>query len=162
MDEARFDDIAKALSAQTTRRLTFRALLGGMLGVLGFAEAGETRSGACKPDCDECNTCKKGKCTKKNGKKRCEKGKCERKADGAACTIPTSGSCQNGVCTCLGGSVLTNGQCLTPCPLGQQRDPASSVCCIPNGAGPCKAGVDRTCCSGFCAPFLTCIAPAPS
>ena len=158
MDETRFDDMAKALGAQTTRRLTFRALLGGTLGVLGVAEVGDARSGGCGQDCGECKTCKKGTCKTKNGKKKCKKGKCENQTDGAACSIPTNGTCQDGVCTCLGGTTLSNGQCLATCPLGQQRDPASSVCCTPSGSGPCAGGTaDTTCCSGFCYPYAVCV-----
>ena len=156
MDETRFDDLAKALGTQTTRRLTVSTLLGGTLGMLGLAQVGDARSGGCGQDCGPCKICKKGKCKNKNGKKRCKKGKCENQTEGTACSIPTSGTCQSGVCTCVNGTILTNGQCLAPCPLGQQRDPASSVCCQPSGAGPCTPlNNNSTCCSGFCQNTLT-------
>jgi hypothetical protein len=149
VDETRFDDMAKALGRQTTRRLTVSAFLGGALGVLGVRET-EAASSGCGKDCGECKTCKRGTCKTKNGKKRCRRGKCESLADGAACSLPTSGTCQSGVCRCLNGTIESNGQCLGRCPLGQQRDPASAVCCIPSGTGPCKLGEDNTCCKRFC------------
>ena len=142
MDETRFDDIAKALGMQTTRRLTISALLGGTLGILGFTEMTSAASGKCKQDCGECKTCKKGKCQTKNGKKTCKKGTCQSKAEGASCASPTGGTCQAGRCACPAGNVLCDGVCQAgrrcacpegtefcggvcqgPCPLGQRRDP---------------------------------------
>src|SRR5262249_39701560 len=149
VEETRFDAIAKALGAPATRRLTVIAVLGGALGFLTAPDA----SGACNPDCGQCKTCKKGTCKRRNGKKRGNKGKCETQPDGTACSIPTGGSCANGVCSCLSGTTLSNGQCLGLCPLGQMRDPASSVCCIPSGTGPCALGADGNCCKRFCQPI---------
>jgi hypothetical protein len=146
VDETRFDAIAKTLGTQTTRRLTFSAFIGGALGFLGASDA----SGACDRDCGECHTCKKGRCKTKNGKKKCKKGKCEKRTDGTACSIPTGGTCENGSCRCLNGTTEIDGQCFGRCPLGQQRDPASAVCCIPSGTGPCTLGADPTCCKRFC------------
>jgi hypothetical protein len=138
VEETRFDAIAKALGTQTTRRLTVSTFLGGALGLLGAPSV----SGACKKNCGECKTCKNGK--------RGKKAKCKAKADGVACSFPTGGTCENGSCRCLNGTTESNGQCFTRCPLGQQRDPASAVCCIPSGTGPCKLGEDHTCCKRFC------------
>ena len=148
MDETRFDDIAKALGSLTTRRLTFAALLGGVLGGLGLSDAEAKKSGKCKPACTACTTCKKGKCQKKNGKKRCKKGKCKPKANGTLCSV---GTCQNGTCSCLGlqQTCISAVECCanTTCghPVGTQGD----RCCQPGGT-PCPSGSGTTCCTGIC------------
>lgn len=147
LEENRFDDMAKALGPLTTRRLTLGALLGGALSALGLGEADAARSGKCKRNPGECETCQKGKCQNKNGKKTCRAGKIKPKANGTACSV---GTCQDGGCACPSGRALCGGVCQDPCPLGQQRDPSSCVCCKPSGTSPCTIGDNPTCCSGFC------------
>jgi hypothetical protein len=100
MDADRFDTLARSFTATGTRR---RALagLGGALGLLGLAHPDDVvaaKSGKCKPKCDECEKCDKGKCERKNGEKRCKKGKCKPKAAGTSCTAFAGGLCQNGTC----------------------------------------------------------------
>ena len=74
MDPNRFDAITKAPVSQTNRRRTLSLVLGGALGLLGWAESEAGKSGKCKPACHECQYCKKGTCKKKNGKKTCKPG----------------------------------------------------------------------------------------
>ena len=100
MEENRFDDMAKALGPLTTRRLTLGALLGGALSALGLGEADAARSGNCKRNPGECETCQKGKCQNKNGTKKCRAGTIKPKANGTACSV---GTCQDGGCACPTG-----------------------------------------------------------
>ena len=149
MEQARFDNIAKALGSQATRRLTLSALLGGTLGAFGVADAGAAKSGKSKPACGECEKCKKGKC--------------KPKPNGTACTAPSgNATCQTGVCICPQGSTDCFGTCRST-----QTDPANcgtcgkvcaaldsscaaGRCCKPGGAT-CFGLSDPTCC-GHCAP----------
>src|SRR5262245_3159883 len=118
------------------RRLSLRALIGGALGVLSSRQAGEARSrqareeksSDCNPACGQCQTCKKGACKNKNGKKRCKPGRCQSSVQGAACSVPTNGICQSdGSCACGGGKELCKGSCYDLCALRQSRDAASCV-----------------------------------
>lgn len=124
MEDILFDAMAKALgSQQKNRRLLLGALLVGALCRLRPVEARAKRaSGTCQPACGSCEQCDKGKCEKKNGKKKCKQGKCKVKAEGIACTVSTgeSGSCQNRVCIgiaaiapgCTGGTTDCGGVCV--------------------------------------------------
>jgi hypothetical protein len=120
MEDTRFDTMAKVLGALTTRRLTVGALLGGVLGFPAVADGATKRSSRrCKPECGECQKCKKGKCHRtRSGKKRCSKGKCKPKDDGIDC-----GTCRE----CQGGTCVNKPE-LTPCVGGPNPD-----CAIPNG-----------------------------
>ena len=123
MDGNRFDAIAKTLIAATSRRRTLGGLLGGTLGLLGLAdpeEAWSAKSGRCKPKCDKCERCEKGKCRRtKSGKKRCKKGKC----------------------------VLQPGA--PRCGAGEVRNPDTCGCCQTNGQRCSPPGVGN-CCSEGC------------
>ena len=135
MEDTRFDDMAKAFGALTTRRLTLGALLGGALARLGLGAVNakkskgggqgvggqgigvEAKSGKCKPACGTCQRCKKGKCRTKNGLKRCKKGTCQ-PLTGPLCTPTTGGpgTCHAGVCVpgapqCVSGSTNCSGVC---------------------------------------------------
>jgi hypothetical protein len=137
MDADRFDAMARALLSETSRRRTLGSLLGGTLAALGLTHSHETRarSRRCKPECGECETCKKGECKRKNGQKVCKKGKCRPKADGTAC----SGGrvCQAGTCGCASGREfcgLSCGCCVPNAPVSgalpsRHRCSASSECC---------------------------------
>ena len=98
MDADRFDALLRSLtqSPSASRRGMGRFVIGLTLGGFGLAQpAMAARSGKCKPACGECEACDKGKCERKNGKKRCKKGKCKAKVNGTGCA---GGSCQNGSC----------------------------------------------------------------
>jgi hypothetical protein len=124
MDAVRFDSLVQLLGSAGTRRRTLGALLGGALGLPGLAKPANTSadSGKCKQACGLCDQCKKGKCRRKNGRKRCKAGKCQPKANGTACG---SGTCLNGGCatTCAGPSAPGNcsgTSCRGPsCPNGE-------------------------------------------
>src|SRR5687768_15030084 len=88
MDTARFDTLIRSLHDARSRRSTLAIVLGGALGLLGLAQPNDAaaKSGTCKPKCGECKTCKKGNCTKKDGKTVCKKGKCQATALGTTCS----------------------------------------------------------------------------
>jgi hypothetical protein len=179
MDAKRFDTIAKALIADTTRRRTVSGLLGGALATLGLSsadEAGAAKSGKCKNECGVCEFCKKGKCRKTaSGKKVCKKGKCQPKENGAPCAsaggICLSGTCvcsngkadcgatccradqdcQNGTCVCPTGTEECNGACVELCAAGiSTRNPVNCDCCRVNGQLPLPCTAQFPCCSGQC------------
>lgn len=134
MDAIRFDALTKVLIAETSRRRTLAGLLGAALGVLGFGgndDADAAKSGKCKNACSTCQFCKKGKCKKKDGKKRCRPGMCQLKANGTWCA--SGAACQDGTCLCSNGQescgdvccnqllgfVCLNGTCR--CPVGEEE-----------------------------------------
>jgi hypothetical protein len=141
VEDTRFDTLAKALGALTTRRFTLGALLGGPIGLHTSDDAAAKRkSGTCKPPCTECTRCQRGKCRKKDGKKRCKKAACVPKGAGAPCSVPAGGSCESGgACGCPAG--LTN--CAGVCTM-LETDAANC------GACGTSCGAARTCCSGVC------------
>ena len=102
METSRFDALARSLAIARSRRKALGGLLVGTLGLLAGSGPEEVvaKSGKCKPKCGECQTCKKGDCDRKRGKKTCKKGKCKPKGVGTACTAAAggSGACQAGVC----------------------------------------------------------------
>ena len=97
MDAHRFDQFLRAFTTVRSRRDHARALLGFALGsAAGATLTNEVAAGrGCKTPCGECGFCKRGRCRKKNGKKRCEPGKCLEIPDGTPCSI---GSCLVGQC----------------------------------------------------------------
>lgn len=141
MEDTRFDTLAKALGALTTRRFTLGALLGRPSGLHTADDAAAKRkSGTCKPPCTECTRCQRGKCRKKAGKKRCKKGACVPKGAGIPCSVPAGGSCESGgACGCPAG--LTN--CAGVCTM---LETDATNC----GACGTSCGAARTCCSGVC------------
>lgn len=132
MEDIRFDDLSKALGSSATRRLALGALLGTVLGSVHQVEA-KRSSGKCKPSCGQCETCDRGKCNKKHGKKRCKKGKCKA-LSGTACTLATgsAGTCCGGNCRDL------------------QTDGANCGACD----GACTS--NEVCQTGLCFPISTC------
>ena len=134
MEDTRFDDMAKMVGSQKTRRLTLGALLGRVLSALGLAEVEAARKRGCKPKPNECQTCKKGKCRKTNsGKKKCKRGKLLAKANGTACSF---GTCQSGTCVATGGGGGGGGGGTPPK-------------CTPKG-GFCLKLAGTECCSDSC------------
>jgi hypothetical protein len=115
MQDTRFDDLAKSSGTVTTRRLTLGALLAGALARLGLGEAAAKKGGKVawaestnckfKPSCGTCQSFKKGRVTRKNGRKRCKKSTCQ-PLSGTPCTTSTGapGTCQNGICVRAGSS----------------------------------------------------------
>ena len=104
------------------------------------AEAAST----CKPTCGECQTCQKGNCKKKNGKKKCAKGKCTDKSNGTDCS---RGTCQNGTCATpqtQSQPIVCQGQ--IQCPAGT----GSNGCCptsTPNCCFPLRGMTDQDVCA---------------
>lgn len=148
MDIHQFDAIAIALGSPTIRRRAVGVLLGGALSALGLAGTDAARSGTCKPSCNACSTCQKGKCKKKHGKKKCKKGTCQPRPDGIGCGSTPCQACQGGVCVttandtlCQGTGRCLNGIC-NPQPV-----------CAPYGAG-CSTVDPGTCCSDVCIPQM--------
>ena len=160
MEDTRFDDIAKALGALKTRRLTLGAVLGGALSALGLAEAQAAKSGKCKPQPNQCQTCKKGKCRRTNNGKKCKKGKLLSKANGTACSIPgaTSATCLNGACIAAvsppvpppGPSQICTPNTQTGCTGGQVCNAAGTACVNCISDDPC--GTEFDCVNGRCVP----------
>lgn len=98
MDAERFDSFTRSLTTGGSRRRAMTTFVGGamsLLALVGTQDVSAGDSGKCKPSCGECQQCDKGKCKRKNGKKRCKNGKCVAKTNGTACT---TGTCQNGTC----------------------------------------------------------------
>ena len=107
MDADRFDRLSRSLSTAGSRRRALAAALVSVLGLLRHAapdDAAAAKSGKCKRSPGECEICKKGRCEKKNGKKRCKAGKIQPKPFGTPCP---GGACQNGLCRSADGSVVT-------------------------------------------------------
>lgn len=180
MDLDRFDTIARTLNGTRSRRGALGALLGGAFGRLGLAEtAAKRKSGRCKPTCDECFTCDKGKCRKNNqGQKVCKKGKCKPKATGAPCTTFLSGRCQNGTCVptstcpatitqlCPGGpAVRCGGSDAAPCVCSHSTEGQVVCILLPPGLNcpdvtPCSSA---TCGAGYvCVETGSCCTEGPA
>lgn len=105
-----FDALARTSVSFTTRRLALIALLNGAVAAMGLADT-EAGAATCKPGCNECQACKKGRCKKTSRGKKCKKGTCQAKAKGTPCSI---GTCRNGTCqTCTPGlsCSTTEGAC---------------------------------------------------
>src|SRR5215212_4981744 len=125
MDAERFDTLARSLTTTGSRRRALAALAG-LLGLLGLAQPGDaTAGGACKPSCNECATCKKGKCHKTKHGKVCKKGKCKPKPNDTTC---------NGTGKCLNETCNAQPSCM-------------------QFSAPCIVGTPPFCCSGICNNF---------
>ena len=158
MDADRFDTLARSLTSVGSRRRALGAALSGALGALGMAEVDEAsaaRSGKCKRKPGECERCDRGKCEKKDGKKRCKAGKIKVKASGTPCS---NGFCQNGACTCTGlqASCSSSAECCSSTAACAPNfcAPGIARCCLPLGAA-CAHSCDCcgqvvTCQSGKC------------
>lgn len=161
MDPTRFDALARKLVSPETRRGILTLLVGGGISVLEVTDAAARKSGACQPACATCQTCEKGKCKKKNGRKRCKKGRCQPAGNGTTCATG-GGLCQNGVCTCPSGTTLCDdvcvntaidarncGSCGTRCQLNGSCSAGICGCnngtCMIAGATCCPAGSSFVC-----------------
>ena len=193
MDGSHFDTLVKALATTRLTRLhALRGLAAGAVAAIAGVdfstdEAEAAKSGKCKSKPNECQTCKKGKCERKNGKKTCKNGKLKPKANGTLCSL---GTCTNGAClaagtpltpeppTCSDGvknghetDVDCGGPDCPPCAVGRgclsRTDCASAICtgtcqaCVPGDV--CAAGGVCTCVLPTGAATTTCVAlPAPA
>ena len=105
MDGAHFDYLTSRLWRRRIMHGLGTAVVGGTLAALGpSGNATAAKSAKCKSTPGACETCKKGKCNKKNGKKQCKAGKITVKAEGTVCS---GGACQSGRCVAPDGTVLT-------------------------------------------------------
>jgi hypothetical protein len=134
MDGIHFDSLTRSLTQTGSRRRALAATLGGALGVFGLVHPDDAAAGGkCKPACNECATCKKGKCRKTPNGKKCKKGKCKPKPAGTACSV---GTCQSGSC-------VAQQTCTPNC--------TDKVCGDNGCGGSCGSCTDpRTCESGQC------------
>jgi hypothetical protein len=132
MNPERFDTLIRALPSRTSRRGLIPLLgafpLGGTLGSLPGPAGVIAKSGTCKPACGVCQTCQKGKCSKKRGKKKCRPGVCRLAANDTACN--GTGKCASGTCNPQPTCTQSPAACTTDDP---------TVCCsdvcIPVGFG---------------------------
>ena len=113
VDARHFDDLIRSLAFDSSRRRLLAGLTGGLLAMLSLSRTSEeaaARSGKCKQACSLCEQCKKGKCKRKNGRKRrtCKAGTCQPKATGTACG---GGTCINGGCATACGAPSPPGNC---------------------------------------------------
>ena len=100
MDSTHFDSLAKVVGALTSRRSALLLLAGLGLGSVDLTDSEARKSGKCKRRCTGCERCKRGKCQKKDGKKRCSKGKCKSRCS-------ANQVCQNGSCFPTGACPAT-------------------------------------------------------
>ena len=129
MDATRFDTFVRVLTTRHRRRgtLPLLALLG--LGLVDSDAAEAAKSGKCKRQPGPCETCQKGKCERKHGKKTCKAGKLKPKANGTACT---GGSCQSGLCVAPSGPVVPQP------PGGTSPPPPPPLTCLEACADNCR------------------------
>lgn len=129
MESERFDQFARRLGGQTSRRSALAALAALSLGGLAGRSSDAAASRGHKPkECDKTTPCPEcQKCNKKH--------KCKAVKDGSACT--DGGTCQSGACVCPTGSFpcdSTHSCCAngTAC----TNDPTCGAC--PNIPDVCK------------------------
>jgi hypothetical protein len=123
MDAVRFDNLTRLIGTGITRRTTLLLLAG--LGVQGHGlsdpAAARSRRGCRR--CDECESCRRGRCHKSaSDEKRCSRGRCRPKANGTSCS--GGGTCQNGRCRCASGMSRCGGVCVN-----LQTDPRNCGSC---------------------------------
>ena len=157
MDADRFDTLTRSLGSAGSRRRALGAALSGALVALGVTdpdEASAARSARCRRRPGECERCDRGKCEKKDGKKRCKAGKIKAKAFGTPCSL---GTCQNGAC--IAAATTTMAPPTPPAPLTcpQGLTNCNGVCrnldVEKANCGACGRecpGTNQACCSGGC------------
>lgn len=171
MDSSHFDRVVRSLSAATPRRATLGFILGGALGLAGFAGS-EAKKGKSKKKNKTKEFCKKAT-------KACGRGKC--KIGQSCCSDLHCDDCTNsfcvgggggrpGVCGCEGTDIMMNGRCGTlPVCLsaGERREFGDIRCCSGSeitdindpANGTCLPGVlsclaDSDCTGGKCRGFV--------
>lgn len=148
MDSRRFDQFTRIVGATSSRRIVSRFLgglaLSGSAALLGVGTGMAASSGTCKPACPTCQTCEKGKCKKKHGKKKCKPGTCIPVSNGTACGDNPCKTCQGGACVNAGNGTPCNGtgQCLNGTCNARPT-------CLSTGAD-CTPQTAASCCSGVC------------
>jgi hypothetical protein len=157
MDADRFDSLARSLVVAGTRRQVVVALAAS-LGLLGLAKPDDVaaaKSGRCKPQCAECQHCKRGHCRKtRHHKKRCKKGRCQPVSEGTFCT---GGSCCGGRCVNTRTNEANCGGCGVACPAGLSccRGICTNRATDPANCGRCGTVCPPTapvCSTGICGP----------
>lgn len=121
MDGDQLDALAKFIGSTVNRRHALIALVGGGAVTLSLTDPDETwsaKTGACKETCGPCEVCRKGRCKRKNGKKRCKPGVCEPRQDLDVCGVlevrdpDTCGCCQtSGMCVPSSNVGCCSGSC---------------------------------------------------
>jgi hypothetical protein len=169
MEQTGFDDLARALGARTTRRLTLGALLGGALGRLGLADAEAKKSKKDKkskdkktettklwchcPDADPAN-CVTLELTKKARQRHQQKHPFDTPGACEPFTCPVGQTDCNGVCQDLQADENNCGTCGTSC--GAVQGCCGGVCKNLNtdeaNCGACgnTCAGGQSCCSGIC------------
>jgi hypothetical protein len=169
MDTHQFDRFTRSLSIAGSRRGMLGTALSGVLVGLGLADPDEVaaaRSAKCRRKPGECERCDRGKCEKKDGKKRCKAGKIKPKPFGTPCSL---GTCQNGACIAAAPtSAVPPTSPPPPTPPAPPVPPAPLTC--PQGLTNCNGvcrnldvetancgacgrvcpGANQACCSGVC------------
>jgi hypothetical protein len=166
VEDTGFNDMAKALGAQATRRLTLGALLGGVLGRLGISEAdakseADTKKGKTKltkpwchcPDGNPAN-CVTREFTKKARQRHRQKHPFDTPGPCQPFTCPAGQTTCDGVCANLQTDETNCGTCGTTC--GAVQGCCGGVCKNLNtdeaNCGTCgnTCAGGQTCCSGVC------------
>jgi hypothetical protein len=138
MEADRFDTLTRTLATAGSRRRALVATLGGALGMFGLVHSDEAQAGGkCRPACDECQTCKQGRCRRTRHGKKCKNGTCHPVRDRTPCS--GGGFCQSGTCDCPLGMQFC-GTCVNP---KTNRAHCGSCGVV------CAAG--KVCCNGTCA-----------
>jgi hypothetical protein len=131
---SRFDTLFRSLISTRSRRGALATALGGVLVLLGLTA-----------------TTGKPKKHKKKRRRPTTKNPVSPSPSPSpvVCTSICSGgqTCQNGACACSAATELCDGECVTPCPASQGRDPSTCVCCKGSGVE-CSGPGD--CCSTDC------------
>ena len=165
-EDTRFDDMAKSLGAQATRRLMLGALLGGVVARLGFADAEAKKDKTKKPSegvvtkpwchCPDGNpaTCVTQELTKKARQRHRQKHPFDAPGPCQPFTCPAGQTTCDGVCKDLQTDETNCGACGTTC--GAVQGCCSGTCKNLNtdeaNCGSCGniCGAGLTCCSGVC------------
>lgn len=154
MEDQRFDEIARLLAGQTSRRQALKALaattVGSLLGLRAFGDVVAAKS--CTPNGRHCSAktqCCSGFCDSTTGKCGCQAGVCN-----ASCPCPSGQTCLNGTCCstsqvcgstcgCPAGQVCQNGACVTAtCPANNDFCNLSVSCGTSANGDACYCATD--------------------
>jgi hypothetical protein len=161
MEFDRFDEIIRTLTVSPSRRGLAGLFAAGLLTTIGWEQADDTaakrkkkkKKKKCKPPCEECQACSKGKCKAKADGTPCAGGVCEDGRCDTDCTPDCQGkacgandgcggTCRSGICP--GDTTCVDGLCEFCIPDCQGKD-----CGTEDGCG-------GTCQSGFCPEGAVC------
>jgi hypothetical protein len=97
MDDVRFDGFARALGSRATRRSALGlAVATNLVAALGAGGAAAGKRKRCKPRCNECEMCKKGRCKQSPDGTGCG-AFAEEFCVAGRCIFPCTGGC-GGIC----------------------------------------------------------------